>query len=139
MKFYVLLQYIYQILPIQSILHIFTKYLFSTSFQTLCFRINVKFQFPLYKVGMFISYSPSIVKNREDNTYSHDSVCVHTLSTWQCLTLCNPRTIACQVSLSMEFSRQQYWSGQPFPSLGDLPNSAVKHGSPALRADFFTV
>ena len=33
-----------------------------------------------------------------------------------------PWTVACQAPLSMEFSRQEYWSGQPFPSLGDLPD-----------------
>jgi len=33
------------------------------------------------------------------------------------------------------FSRQEYWSGLPFPSPGDLPNSGIKPGSPALHAD----
>ena len=37
---------------------------------------------------------------------------------------------------SMEFSRQEYWSGEPFPSPGDLSNSGIKHGSPALQMDF---
>ena len=37
--------------------------------------------------------------------------------------------------LSMEFSRQEYWSGLPFHSLGDLPNPGIKHGSPALQVD----
>ena len=37
--------------------------------------------------------------------------------------------------LSMEFSRQEYWSGQPFPSAGDLPNPGIESGSPALLAD----
>ena len=37
--------------------------------------------------------------------------------------------------LSMEFSRQEYWSGYPFPSLGDLPDPGIKLGSPALQAD----
>ena len=36
---------------------------------------------------------------------------------------------------SMEFSRQEYWSGYPFPSLGDLPDPGIKLESPALRAD----
>ena len=36
---------------------------------------------------------------------------------------------------SMEFSRPEYWSGQPFPSPGDLPNPGVKSRSPALQAD----
>ena len=35
----------------------------------------------------------------------------------------------------MEFSWQQYWSGLPFPSPGDLPNRGIKSGSPVLQAD----
>ena len=35
----------------------------------------------------------------------------------------------------MEISRQEYWSGVPFPSPGDLPNPGIKPGSPALQAD----
>jgi len=35
----------------------------------------------------------------------------------------------------MEFSRQEYWSGLPFPSPGDLPDPGIKPGSPALQAD----
>ena len=35
----------------------------------------------------------------------------------------------------MEFSRPEYWSGQPFPSPGDLPNPGIKAKSPALQAD----
>ena len=42
---------------------------------------------------------------------------------------------ACQVPLFMEFSRQEYWSGFPFPSPGDLPNPGIKPGSPTLQAD----
>ena len=41
-----------------------------------------------------------------------------------------------QASLSMGFSRQEYWSGLPFPSPGHLPNPGVEPGSPALQADF---
>ena len=37
--------------------------------------------------------------------------------------------------LSMEFSRQEYWSGLPFPSPGDLPNPGIKPRSPALQAE----
>ena len=36
---------------------------------------------------------------------------------------------------SMEFSRQEYWSGLPFPSPEDLPNPMIEPGSPALQAD----
>ena len=52
-----------------------------------------------------------------------------------CLTLCNPWTVACQAPLSMGFSRQQYWSGWPFPSPGGLPDSGIKPRSPAPQAD----
>ena len=40
-----------------------------------------------------------------------------------------------QAPLSMQFSRQEYWSGLPFPSPGDLPNPGIKTMSPALQAD----
>ena len=52
-----------------------------------------------------------------------------------CLTLGTPWTAACQAPLSMGFSRQEYWSGFPFPSPGDLPDSGIEPGSPALQAD----
>ena len=48
-------------------------------------------------------------------------------------------TVARQTPLFMEFSRQEYWSGYPFPSLGDLPNPGVKPGSPAFAGGFFTI
>ena len=46
-----------------------------------------------------------------------------------------PWTVALQAPLSMRFSRQEYWSGLPFPPPGDLPNPEIKPGSPALQAD----
>ena len=46
-----------------------------------------------------------------------------------------PWTIAYQAPPSMGFSRQEYWSGWPFPSPGDLPNPEIEPGSPALEAD----
>ena len=46
-----------------------------------------------------------------------------------------PWTVAYQAFPSMGFSRQEYWSGLPFPSPGDLPSSGIKPGSPALQAD----
>ena len=49
-----------------------------------------------------------------------------------------PRTVAYQAPPSMEFSRQEYWSGLPFPSPGDLPNPGIEPGSPALEADALT-
>ena len=46
-----------------------------------------------------------------------------------------PWTVAHQAPPSMGFSRQEYWSGLPFPSPGDLPNSGIEPRSPALQAD----
>ena len=46
-----------------------------------------------------------------------------------------PWTVAYQAPLSMGFSRQEYWSGLPFPSPGNLPDSGIEPGSPALQAD----
>ena len=46
-----------------------------------------------------------------------------------------PWIIDCQAPLSMGFSRQEYWSGLPFPSPGDLPDPRIETGSPALQAD----
>ena len=47
----------------------------------------------------------------------------------------NPWTVALQILLSMGFSRQEYWSGLPFPFPGDLPDSGIELTSPALRAN----
>ena len=56
------------------------------------------------------------------------------LVTKSCLTLATPWTVACQVPLSMGFSKQDYWSGLLFPSPGDLPDPGIKPGSPTLQA-----
>ena len=49
-----------------------------------------------------------------------------------------PRTITRQAPPSMGFSRQEYWSGLPFPSPGDLPNLGIESLSPTLAGRFFT-
>jgi len=46
-----------------------------------------------------------------------------------------PWTVAYQAPQSMEFSRQEYWSGLPFPSPGDCPNPGTEPGSPTFQAD----
>ena len=51
-----------------------------------------------------------------------------------CPTLATPWTVAFQAALSMGFYRQEYWSGLPFPSPGDHPNSGIEPGSPALQS-----
>ena len=57
------------------------------------------------------------------------------LVTQLCPTLCDPWTVACQVPLSMGFSRQEYCSGLPCPFPGDLTDAGIEPGSPALQAD----
>ena len=52
-----------------------------------------------------------------------------------CLTFCDPMTVTHQIPLSMGFSRQEYWSGLPCPSPGDLPGQGIEPRSPALQAD----
>jgi len=49
-----------------------------------------------------------------------------------------PWTVAHQTLLIMGFPRQEYWSGLPFPSPGDLPDPGIKPTSPALTGRFFT-
>ena len=49
-----------------------------------------------------------------------------------------PWTVAHQAPLSMEFSKQEYWSGLSFPSPGDLPDPEIEPSSPALARRFFT-
>ena len=55
--------------------------------------------------------------------------------------LCDPMTVVRQTPLSMEFSRQAYWSGLPFPPPGDLPDPGIELVSlepPVLAGRFFT-
>ena len=53
-----------------------------------------------------------------------------------CPTLCDP--VDCSLPGFMGFSRQEYWSGLPFPSPGDLPDPGIESRSPALQADILT-
>ena len=48
-----------------------------------------------------------------------------------------PWTVARQVPVSMEFSRQEYWNGQPFPSPRDLPDPGIEPASPVLAGRCF--
>ena len=71
---------------------------------------------------------------------SHDSL--HEVK-WRevaqsCPTLCDSVDVACQAPPSKGFSRQEYWSGLPFPFPGDLPNPGMEPGPPALEADALT-
>ena len=71
---------------------------------------------------------------------SHTCECM--LIRFSCVRLfATPWTVAHQAPVSMGFSKQEYWSGLPFPLLGDLPNLVMEPtspGSPALAGRFFT-
>ena len=60
------------------------------------------------------------------------------LVTKSCPTLVTPETVACGAPLSLKFSRQEYLSGLPFSSPGDLPDPSIELVSPALAGRFFT-
>ena len=55
-----------------------------------------------------------------------------------CPTVCDPVGCRHQAPVSMGFPRQEYWSGLPFPSPGDLPDPGIEPGSPTLQADALT-
>ena len=59
-------------------------------------------------------------------------VVVYCLVTKSYLTLVTPWIVACQAPLSMEFPRQEYWGGLPFPSLRDRPDPGMELTSPSL-------
>ena len=61
-------------------------------------------------------------------------VCVHSV-VQSCLTLPDPMDCTLSSSSAHGISRQEYWSGLPFPPPGDLPNPGIKPMSPALQAD----
>ena len=64
--------------------------------------------------------------------------CCNWLVAKLCLTLVTPWTLTHQAPLSMGFTKQEYWSGLLFPSLGDLSNPRIKHISPVLVGGFST-
>ena len=71
------------------------------------------------------------IMNISNNVLSHFSCVQLFVTLW---------TVACQMPLSMGFSRQEYWSGLSFPPPGDLPDSGIKPTSlmsPALAGGFF--
>ena len=79
------------------------------------------------------SFSSEVHSSAESNSFALD---VKSLSRVQLFA--TPWTVAHQAPPSTGFSRQEYWSGLPFPSPGDVPNPGIKPRSPALQADALT-
>ena len=97
-------------------------------------------------LGEYIIYKLyiSATDNKQSQSDQCVSVCVcvcarvHVL-TQSCSTLCDPMDDSpTDSSLSMGFSRQEYWSGLPFPTPGDLPHPGIEPTSHALVREFFT-
>ena len=80
--------------------------------------INIRF---IFQISFF-----SLLKNVKVRSFSHVRLFA---TSW---------IVAHQAPLSMGFSRQEYWSGLPFPSPGDLLDPGIKLRSPALQADALT-
>ena len=84
-----------------------------------------------------------IYKNRPDsllNPNTEDLKCKVKVKSFSCVQIFGtPWTGAHQAPPSMEFFRQEYWSGLPFPSPEDLPHPGIEPGSPAVQADAFTI
>ena len=74
-------------------------------------------------------YLQRLTKHREESLFSR-SVVSNSFET--------PRAAACQAPLSVGFPRQEYRSGLPFPSPGDLPDSGIEPTPPALAGRLFT-
>ena len=88
-------------------------------------------------IGSFVKLS-KVVFVCVCEMYFVKCVCVQLLS--RVRLFLTPRVVACQASLSMGFSRQEHWSGLPFPSPGNLPDSGIKPVCPrfpALAGEFF--
>ena len=68
---------------------------------------------------------------------SFQTLCAYVQSLSCVWLFASPWATACQAPLSMKFSRQEYWSGLPFPSPGYLLNPGIEPWSPLLQADFY--
>ena len=86
-----------------------------------------------------IQFKQGITRN---STIKYHPVHAFVLSCFNRVQLCRaPRTVACQAPLSLEFSRQDYWSGLPRPPPGGLPDPGdkpISPLSPAFSGGFFT-
>ena len=101
----------------------------------------LRFHHQCRKVSVYQFYSSSFILDYPRFSSDINSLlCEVLISQSLCLVrlFATPWTVVQQVPLSMGFSRQEYWSGLPFPSLGDLPDPGIEPRSPALQADSFS-
>ena len=102
--------------------------------------VNDKFQEGFYLVPLYVTVNMQHVKfifSIWFTDFLYTLVCVHAQSSNT--SQAHGLNIACQAPLSMGFSRQEYWSGLPLPTLGDLPEPGIKPVSlkfPALAGRF---
>ena len=113
----------------------FLFHFFSVIPQTLGLRIR------LGKENLKLAFTLEFLLSKNQNVFRTENVCKLSIVVSKrerskrkslshvCLFV-TPQTIQ-----SMEFSRPEYWSGQPFPSPGDFPNPGIELGSPALQVD----
>ena len=88
---------------------------------------------PLPKPSFSFVLLKDIWPSNRSSVFMRHKVKVKSLScVWLFVT---PWTVACQAPSSTGFSRQEYWSGLPFPSPGELPNPGIESGSPTLQVD----
>ena len=95
----------------------------------------------LQRLGIYMSVYLSIHLSvcLSIHLFIYLSIYLSVLCAQSCLTLCNPMDcIACQVPLSMGFSRQEYWSRLPFPTPGNLSYPGIRPVSPAMGGRIFT-
>ena len=86
----------------------------------------------LTKISTYLKCNKSF-----DILYIHKTTTAFVSSLSHVWLFATPWTVACQATLSMEFSRQEHWNGLPFPSPGDLPHPGMEPESPALVCKFF--
>ena len=90
--------------------------------------------------GFYLQWTQGLVEKKSSKTIIKNREIV-----WKCSSLsgvqifANPWTVAHQVLQSMGFFRQEYWSGLPFPSPGELPDPGIEPKSPTLQEDYFTI
>ena len=78
------------------------------------------------------------IKNESERVRIEESERENVKSLSRVRLFATPWTVAHQAPLSMGFSRQEYWSGLPFPSPGYLPDPGIEPTSPELQADTLT-